>query len=515
MEARSAGIPTFPELLYVFLRRHRGSSTSPDPTKTRSTMRLAVTEPSSPPIAAVRRPIDLAWASLVILVPVVVALLSRMGTTDLTYHVRAGDGILSTHSLPRFDTYTFSVYGRPWLDQQWGAQIVLALGHRYGGWATLAFLQAVLVGASFWFVYLACRARRASVRTSSLLTVIGFLVASPTLAMRPQLVALPLFAVALWALASREIAPRRLYLISVLAAICANVHGSFTIFPLIVGLAWIQDARQHVPGSRRLLWVALATVAATLLNPFGVDVWRYAYDLSTNPIIRDTISEWAPVTATDVSGLFMIGSALAVVAILARRSTPTRWTTLLWLGVFFLLAMSAQRAIVWWAMVAPVVLAELFPAATVEPTAPAKDSKAPAVGIIAAMLVAVMILLPWWRPNDLLSQAPPGITAYVLENIPSGARMFVHQPWGSWFEYRTPDNPVFVDSRIEIIPKDIWDDYGQVGFAGADWREVLARVNPDVIIAADNWDLLPDLEAEGSGWTRVYQDDDGEVFVRS
>src|SRR5207253_5954889 len=57
-------------------------------------------------------------------------------------------------------------------------------------------------------------------------------ISSPTLAMRPQLVALPLFAVAMWALASRETAPRRLYLIPVLAAICANVHGSFTIFPL-------------------------------------------------------------------------------------------------------------------------------------------------------------------------------------------------------------------------------------------------------------------------------------------
>jgi hypothetical protein len=301
----------------------------------------------------------------------------------------------------------------------------------------------------------------------------------------------------------------------VLAAVCANVHGSFTIFPLIVGLAWIQDARQHVPGSRRLLWVALATVAATLLNPFGVDVWRYAYDLSTNPIIRDTISEWAPVTATDVSGLFMIGSALAVVAILARRGAQTRWTTLLWLGVFFLLAMSAQRAIVWWAMVAPVILAELFPAGSAEGAPPGREPKAPAVGIIAAMLVAVVILLPWWRPNDLLSQAPPGVTRAVLDHVPPGARMFVHQPWGSWFEYRTPDRPVFVDSRIEIIPKDVWDDYGQVGFAGADWREVLARVNPDVIVAADNWDLLPDLEAQGSGWTSVYKDDDGEVFLRS
>ena len=118
-------------------------------------MRVAVTEPSSPPTQAIRRrPIDLAWASLVVLVPVVVALLSRMGTTDLTYHVRAGDGILATHSLPRVDTYTFSVAGQPWLDQQWGAQIILALGHR-GGWATLAFLQAVFIGVSFWFIYLA------------------------------------------------------------------------------------------------------------------------------------------------------------------------------------------------------------------------------------------------------------------------------------------------------------------------------------------------------------------------
>src|SRR5437773_11442746 len=115
-------------------------------------MRVAVTEPSSPPTQAIRRrPIDLAWASLVVLVPVVVALLSRMGTTDLTYHIRAGEGILSTHSLPRVDTYTFTVFGQPWLDQQWGAQVVFALGHRLGGWATLAFLQAALIGVSFWF----------------------------------------------------------------------------------------------------------------------------------------------------------------------------------------------------------------------------------------------------------------------------------------------------------------------------------------------------------------------------
>jgi hypothetical protein len=474
---------------------------------------VAVTEAQPATGRTHRRPIDTAWASLVVLVPVVVALLSRMGTTDLTYHIRAGEGILGTHSLPRVDTYTFSVAGRPWLDQQWGAQIILAFGHRYGGWATLAFLQAVLIAVSFWFIYLACRARGASVRTSSFLTVIGFLVASPTLAMRPQLIALPMFAAAMWALAGRERSPGRLYAIPVLAAACANVHGSFTIFPLIVGLTWIQDARTHVPRARRLLWLTLITALATLANPFGVGAWRYAYDLSTNPIIRKTISEWAPVTATDVSGLFMIGSALAVVAFIARRGRSTPWTSLLWLAVFFMLAMAAQRAIVWWSMVAPVVLAELLPSQETPPTERTRESATPAIGIIAAMSVAVLILLPWWRPNDLLSQAPAGVTQAVIDHVPPGARMFVHQPWGSWFEYVTPDRPVFTDSRIEIIPKDIWDDYGQVGFAGADWKAVLAKWHPDAIVAAANWDLLPDLRADPD-WVPVYNDEDGWVFLR-
>src|SRR5213076_3067965 len=116
----------------------------------------------------------------------------------------------------------------------------------------------------------------AGVRSSSLLTVVGFFVAAPTLAMRPQLLALPLFAGAMWALASRESAHKRLYLIPVFAAVCANLHGSFTIFPLIVGLTWLQDVRAHVPGARRLFVLAILTAAATLVNPFGVDAWRYA-----------------------------------------------------------------------------------------------------------------------------------------------------------------------------------------------------------------------------------------------
>ena len=454
-----------------------------------------------------RQPIDLAWASLTFLVPMVVSLLSRMGATDLTYHLRAGADVLAGN-IPRVDTYTFTVYGQPWLDQQWGAQGILELISRAGGWPTLMFAQGVLVGLTFFLVYLAARAAGAAYRTASLLTIAGFVVASPGLAMRPQLLALPLFGVLHWATASRHTHPARLWLAPVLAAVCANLHGSFTMFPLIVGLAWLDDLRTHDPSARRTLLITVVTAAATLLNPFGFGVWTYAYDLSTNPVIRDTISEWAPLTLATVPGWFAIVSALAVAVFLIKRSEPTPWTSLLTLGIFLLLALSAQRAIVWWGMVAPVVLAGLLPA-----PAPATDRKqtarssgAPAYVIIGVMVLAVVVLAPWWRGSSydrFLNAAPPGLTAAAKEHLAPGTKLLVHQPWGSWFEYELPQVPVFVDSRIEIIPKDIWHDYGQVGFSGAEWREVLDRYDVQAIVAAKDWDLLPILEKDGSGWHAI------------
>jgi hypothetical protein len=339
--------------------------------------------------------------------------------------------------------------------------------------------------------------------------------------MRPQLLALPLFGALLWVTAGRVAHPGRLWLAPVLAMLCANVHGSFTLFPLVLGLAWLEDRRLKDPRAKRTLLIGVVTVGATFVNPFGPIVWKYAYDLSTNPVIRDTISEWAPLTLATVPGWFAIVSAFAVVAYLVRRTRPTQWTALVTLGLFFLLALSAQRAIVWWGMVAPVVLASLMRPEPSEEPAPVDSStraRLPAYLIIATLLLGVVALAPWWRGTSydrFLAAAPPGLTDAARENLPPGTRTLVHQPWGSWFEFALPDLPVFVDSRIEIVPEDIWRDYGQVGFAGASWREVLDKWHVDAIVASKDWKLLPILEQPGSGWRQVYSDSDGALFVRA
>jgi hypothetical protein len=453
---------------------------------------------------------------------VIVGLLTKMSSTDLTYHLRAGAEILGG-SLPRFDSYTFSVPGTPWTDQQWGAQAIMTSIYRLGGWPTLLAAQAAMMGLTFGLVYLAGRAAGAERRTMALLTLGGFLASVAGLAMRPQLVALPLFGALLWVVAARRARPGWLWAAPVLTAVCSNVHGSFPVFIGVLVLAGLEDLRTRSPVAKRTFLVALVSLAATALNPFGFGVWGYVLDLTTNPVIRTTISEWEPTTLDSLPGWLTVGSALAVAGFLIVRRARVPWTILLTLGAFFLLALSAQRAIIWWGLVAPVALASVLGEATSsEPVATAVDTKGNAGGqlparvMIAALVLVILVLAPWFRGSSytgFLTQAPAGVTDAVRA-LPPGSRLMTHQPWGSWFEFAVPDDPVFVDSRIEIVPKPIWQDYGEVGFAGAGWREVLTDWEVDAIVAPLSWELLPYLRADTAEWRVVYEDNEGVVFQR-
>jgi hypothetical protein len=464
-----------------------------------------------------RAPIDMAWATISLLVPTLIALLAKMGSIDLAYHIRAGEQMLSTHVLLRHDTWLFSLpAGTSWTDQQWAAQLLFAAVYRMGGWYAETVVWAALSGLTVWFVYLACRSRGASPRSAALLTVGGYLVAQPALGMRPQLFALPLFTLCVWALASRRDHPGRVWLLPIAAAVAANLHGSFALFPLLGGLAWIEDLARKDPDARRMFTVSAVAAVATLVNPFGFGAWAYVIELSTNPVIRKTITEWEPVSIDGIAGWALFGSLAVLIACIARRREALAWSDLLTLGVFLFLALSAQRAIVWWGLIVPVMVAGLLPPAPVRRGS--AEPALPAFTIIGVLALAIVGLLPWWRSpttQQLVAEAPPGI-AQAVGALPAGSRVLAHQPWGSWLEFTDPDQLYFVDSRIEIVPKAIWQDYDQVAFSGAGWREVLEKWDVQAIVAKKkDWDLIIPFLRDDPDWKVVHEDDDGIVFVRA
>jgi hypothetical protein len=461
------------------------------------------------------------WTFLAIALPALASILAPMSTVDLTYHLRAGREILTTGAIPTVDTWTFTAAGTPWFDQQWGAQVVLRLVEVMGSWTGLVVLRAALTASIVGCVLIIARRRGLDVRRAGLLTVGAFVVAAPAMALRPQLLGMACFALTLLAVSERRRIPYVLWIVPIVAAVWANVHGSFFLAPVVLGLAWLEDLHDHRPASVRTAAAAVVSAAAACLTPFGPAVWGYVAGLSSNAEVTSQVTEWQPTSLHDVPGILFFGSALLVAVFLRGRGGRAPWPTLLWLGAFFAVGAYAQRGIAWWPFAAAAAIVPLLQprpqAAKVDPPLIRRLNTA----LVVALVAAGIALLPFWRPLDpgtrtpvgLLTDAPSAVTAALRQVVRPGDRIFNAQAWGSWLEYAFPEATVAVDSRVEFFPPAVWRDYERVmrgeGDVPADLLDRGVR-----FVAVEAGAPLDTIRLASAGWTLVRTDLDGSVLVR-
>jgi hypothetical protein len=463
------------------------------------------------------------WAFLAVGLPALAAIAAGLSTIDLTYQLRAGNEILANRAIPTVDSWTFTVRGQPWFDQQWGAQVALNAAFDGFGWSGLVLLRALLVGIMFGCLYVIARRSGLSARNASLLTLASFVVAAPALALRPQLIGLALFATLLLVLAVRADRPRIVWAIPFIVLVWANVHGSFVLGPLAVGLAWLADIQDRRGPGFELLAVAIVSALAACVTPFGPSVWRYAIGLTADPSVTGRISEWQRTLPTDVPGLLFYGSLIAVIVLAARRRQNVTWPAVLWLTVFAAVGVYAVRGIAWWALafVPPVALL-LAGVASAAPERLGTRTMQRVNAAIAVLLISVGVaLLPLWRPTDpgtgtptgLLTDAPSGVTATLKQVVHQGDRVFNPQQWGSWLEFATPDALVAVDSRVEIFPSSIWAAYDAVQAGTPGWEAILEEWDVDLIAIQPDEDPIK-ARLVGEGWTVLSSDSSGAVLGR-
>jgi hypothetical protein len=238
------------------------------------------------------------------------------------------------------------------------------------------------------------------------------------------------------------------------------------------------------------------------------------------------VLEWRPPSLGVYTGAVFFASLLAVAGYLARRGHPADWPSLLTLGVFAVLGLTSIRATVWWGMAAPVVLAGLEAGRARDVGRPddvRSDPASPLNLVLAAILVVLVVAgLVRWLPysgsvpaGPLVDRAPLALTDRLERELEPGQRFFNAQEWGSWFELALPRNPVFVDSRWEVIPRRAWDDYDAVSHGRQGWQDVLERWGISVVALSRSQqeDLLP-LISSDPGWLRVYEDGEGAIFAR-
>jgi hypothetical protein len=465
------------------------------------------------------------WAFLAVALPTLSSLVVGLPSVDLAYQLRAGAAILDNRAIPAVDTWTFTAAGAPWTDQQWGAQVLLSTIFQVGGWTGLVLFRGLLMAVTFGCLFAIGRRAGLGSRLAALLTLVAFAVSAVALALRPQLLAVAIFAIVLLLVADRRSHPRRLWAVPILVLVWANVHGSFFFGPLVLGLAWLEDLHDRVDRPHRTLLVGLVAAVAACVTPFGPAVWGYAVELSRNPEVTRRISEWQPTSVGSGYGALFYMSGLGAALLLARRGRVAPWPTLLWLGVFFAIGAYTERGLAWWAMAAVVPVAAVLAspsegrATRPEPagTSGMRRINLVVVGLLVAVGVAV---LPPWRPVDaglaapqgVVTRAPSGITAALRGLAQPGDRVLNPQVWGSWFEFAVPDVQVATDSRVELIPVAVWNAVDVIEAGGVEWDRQLTDwgVTIAVVEAADTG-LAERLAA--AGWTRVHADADGSIFV--
>lgn len=283
---------------------------------------------------------------------------------ELTRHLRAGQSILETRSVPRTSP------GRASVDHAWALEAPAFLLYRSGGQAGLALCAALAAAATA--LMLVVLIYHLTGRLLVALAGTGCVIAgmAPHLAPRPEVVTYLLFALLLLLLirarADRR-AARALWVTPLLFVIWANAHEGFVIGLLLLAIHWLAEewegavvAGAPTPAHVRLLRLVLpASVAACFLNPYGYPLLASALAHTPVPLLPRSPSAGPPPDfaapghqAAMMGGLLLLTGGLGFSP--GRRRPADIWLALL---VTFL-ALTARPQL-------PLFLIGIVPAATV------------------------------------------------------------------------------------------------------------------------------------------------------
>src|SRR5260370_23284388 len=125
-----------------------GSRSVPDNNSPRGWVRLL--------IPSVGDLIFIALLAVLTLTPLSVRLL---GDAGIGWHIRAGQEILATHAIPRLDSFSSSMSGKPWFRWEWLYDLVVGGLEPITGLNGVVLITALMIAAGFGGVFrlLVCR----------------------------------------------------------------------------------------------------------------------------------------------------------------------------------------------------------------------------------------------------------------------------------------------------------------------------------------------------------------------
>jgi hypothetical protein len=398
------------------------------------------------------------------------SILSRTFDGDFGWHLRFGQETLAGH-LPYLDTYTYTFFGRPWNNHEWGGDMLFWF--IYDITTNIGLTAFIALGVTLAFllfpVIFLKRFSLATILASGLtLATVDYI-----LSMRQTTMAPLLFVALLYLLERFPRRPRLAFCLIPLMWVWSAFHGSWilgymTIAVYAFGNTLEYFASHHFPRlASGVFWrvkdyalisgATLVSVLTVALNPYSWHLLAEVGSYFTENYFKQYITEWLPSYTYPVYWSFFV--LVAIVVIFTVRGFLAKKITIPQLGVIAMIMLSAvlyRRNALYFAMLAVPFIAYIFTTVWEAFSSQfAKHQKTFSLGILVTVVVvtgyffriAWYIPDPWTNDAFLMSRGFPAPAVRALKHETKQLIIFNEFHWGGFLNWTLPDSLVYLDGR--------------------------------------------------------------------
>ncbi len=456
---------------------------------------------------------------------------------DTGWHIRAGEWILANRAVPAHDLFSFSRPGEPWFAWEWLADVVFALVHGRWGLAGVAVLCGcvIVLAVTVIFAHMLWRGAHALVALATVLVAAG--ACSIHFLARPHVFTLLLAPLSLWLIeGDRRRRTRAVWWLVPLSVVWVNLHGGFFALPASLSLLAVGLALEAVMGRagwaacRRYAGLCAATLAASLVNPYGAALHRHVLGYLNSDWIRNSVDEFQSPRFRGENLLHF--ELLLLAALLLAGWWVSRWrlADALLVAGWAHFALSGVRHVPLFALVsAPLVAAGLTEIAGAMAAGSARRNPgrilwdlgmelragfrrfSPWAPLLAA-LVALFTPAARW-PRDFPEAKFPVSLVRTQAGHLTGTRIFTSDQWGDYLIYHEfPRRKVFIDGRSDFYGPGLGGEYLALMEGRPGWDNLLRKYEFDALLIPAGWPLAS-LAANHPGWRLVASDRLGVLYV--
>ena len=453
---------------------------------------------------------------------------SRFDDPDMWWHLKTGEIIWTTHTIPLTDIFSYTTNHQALVPQEWLSQVLIYGAYKWGGLSGLMLwlcvLSATLLIAGYglcWLYSQNAKVAFVGAMTLWLFGTIGF-------AIRPQMIGYLLLIIELVLIhLGRTRNPRWFLWLPVLFAVWINCHASFFLGLLVAGIflfASLFDFRSGSlvstgwdPHCRRMLLLALVlSVAALFVNPDGVKQVLYPVDtILHQPLNLSSVEEWRPTQMTDARGIALLAVLLCSFLLVIVRQSELFFDELLLLAFATWMAVSHERLLFAFGILAVPILSRLL-STSWEGYDAEKDRIWPNAVLIGISLLVAVLAFPSSQnlEGQVEDKSPVKAVNFIRSSHLSGP-MLNDYTAGGYLIWAAPEHPVFVDGRADVFEwAGVLAEFGNWATLQSDPNALLQKYGVNFCLLTSNAPMahvLPLLH----GWKTAYSDDKFMVFVRT